>query len=815
MFKTNLLLAYRSLMKEKGFTLINTIGLALGLACFILIMVYVIHERNYDKYLPDHDRIYRIYTHGGYNAGSDELNQGFQPYPMQEYLLRNFPEVEQAISFDNMGGFVITYKNNYFQEWRAMLGDSNFFQMFPAEFIIGDSKTALKDAHKIVLTETSAKKWFGNENPMGKLMKVGNDTVMFEVTGVIKDPRTDTHVKYNVLFSDKSFSPFNKDSWLESRYRMAYIKLKKGSSPIDVEKKLQNIITEKIAPEVEKSMGKSFKEIFAGRKIPQLRLQRLEDIYLDNILQFEVGAPGNKALVSIASIIAFAILLLACINFINLSTARFSNRMKEICVKKTVGSSRTSLFIQFLGESYLLTSIAIIIALALVELTIQPFCNTIQLEYVITFYKTPYFIPFITTLFLLVGFLSGAYPAFIMSSVHITDGLRGKFLASSKGAFLRKTLVVVQFCISFIILLGALVISGQLRFIQEDNKGYTRKNLSILHNVSDIKLENHKMLKDEILKVPGVLNAAFTNVYPQENTPNIDIWMMNETMKDRKTWLYSASDPDYITTMSITLLKGRLFDKEWKKDSLNIIINETAAKELGFKNPIGKQIVTRSGYHNTTDYHLTIIGVVKDYNIQPIRTKINPMLLSPRVRNPFQTFGFMLIKFADGQKPEAMKKINTIWKSLSNGNNLHSEEVQESLDWQYRNEISATRMIDTFSIICIFIACLGLIGLVSYSTLRRTKEIGIRKANGAEVWQILFTLSKDTMILIGIAIVIAIPIAIFFMNMWLGQFAYHVNLSIGMVIIAIVGLYTIALASEITLTLKAARQNPVKALRYE
>ena len=802
-------------MKEKGFTLINTIGLALGLACFILIMVYVIHEKNYDKFLPDHDRIYRIYLHGGYNAGSEEYYQGFVPYPMQEYLLQNYPEVEQAISFDNMGAYVITYKDKYFQEWRAMLGDSNFFQMFPAEFIIGNSKTALKDAHKIVLTETASKKWFGNENPMGKLMKVGNDSVMFEVTGIIKDPRTDTHVKFNVLISDKSFSPFIKDSWLQSRHRMAYIKLKKGASPIDVEKKLQKIITEKVAPEVEKLMGKTLKEIFTGRKMPQYHLQKLEDIYLDNLLQFEVGAPGNKALVSISTIIAFAILLLACINFINLSTARFSNRMKEICVKKTVGSSRSSLFIQFLGESYLLTFIAIIIALAFVELTIKPFCNTIQLEYVISFYKIPFFTTFLISLFLIVGLLSGTYPAFIMSAVNITDGLRGKSSNKSKGAVLRKTLVVIQFCISFIILLGAFVISDQLRFIQEDNKGYTRKNLSILHNVSDIKHENYKMLKDEILKVPGVINAAYTNVYPQENTPSIDIWKEHETLKDRQTFLYSAADPDYINTMNINLLKGRFFDKEWQKDSLNIIVNEAAVKQLGFKNPIGKQIITRSGYLDIPPYHLTIVGVVKDYNIQPVRGKIWPMILSPRVRGGVQNFDCMLVKFADEQKPEALKKINTIWKSLSNGNSLFSEDVQETLDWQYRNEISATRMIDTFSFICIFIACLGLIGLVSYSTLRRTKEIGIRKANGAEVWQILFTLSKDTMILIGIAIVIALPISMYILNMWLNQYAYHVNISIMAIVLSVLGLYAIALLSEVSLTLKAARQNPVKALRYE
>jgi len=815
MFKTNLLLAYRSLMKEKGFTLINTIGLALGLACFILIMVYVIHERSYEKFRPDHERIFRVYLQGSFNNNAENMNEGFQPYPMQEYISNNYPEVEKVISLDYMGGFVITYKNTYFQDWRAMLGDSNFFQMFPAEFIIGDSKTALKDAHKIVLTETSAKKWFGTENPMGKLMKVGSDSVLFEVTGIVKDPRTDTHVKYSMLLSDKSFSPFKTNSWLQSRRRLVYIKLKKGASPEQIEKKLQSILFEKIAPEFEQLTGKRIKEVTAGRKIPQFHLQKLDDIYLDNILQFEIGTPGNKALVSIASIIALAILLLACINFINLSTARFTNRMKEICVKKTVGTSRLSLFIQFICESYFLTFIAILIALALVELTIKPFCNVVQLEYVISFYKIPHFFIFIVSLFFIVGLFSGIYPAFIMSSANIIDGLQGKFMSSHKGAFLRKSLVVFQFCISFIILLGAIVISYQLKYIMADNKGYTRKNMVILHNTSDIKKENKETFKAELLKIPGVLSASYNNLCPSETTPTIDLWKENDTLKEPQNFVYTPADYDYSKTMGLTLMKGREFDKDWKKDSMNIIINETAAQRLGFKNPIGKRVVTLSGEPNNPYYYYTIIGIIKDYNIEPVRRKIQPLVLSVRSRNGYNRYYYMLVKFADGQKTEALKKVQTLWKSLSNGNNLFSEEVQESLDWQYRNEITATKIISSFSIICIFIACLGLIGLVSYSTLRRTKEIGIRKANGAEVWQILFTLSKETIILLAIAIVIALPIGTLLMNMWLSQFAYHVNLSIGIVLFAIVGLYSIALLSEVALTLKAARQNPVKALRYE
>jgi putative ABC transport system permease protein len=812
MFKTNLLLAYRSLMKEKGFTLINTIGLALGLACFILIMVYVIHEHSYEKFRPDYERTYRVYQYGAFATQMADDKQGFLPFPMSGYIAKNYPEVENVVTIDQNGGAVITYKENAFQEWRALNADSNFFSMFPAEFIAGDYKTALNAAHKLVLTETAAKKWFGNENPIGKMMKVGSDSILFEVSAVVKDPRTDTHIKYSMLLSDQSVNAFKKDTWLQCRYRYIYVKLKKGTSVEQFEKKLQPIVTDKLIPEMEQLTGKPIKETLGNSKIPEFKLQRIQDIHLDAILRMEVGGvSGNKTLVSVAGIIAFAILILACINFINLSTARFSNRMKEICVKKTVGSSRTALFIQFMSESYLLTFIAIIFALAITELTIKTFCDTMQLEYVISFYKIHHFVTFILFVFIVVGLLSGAYPALIMSNTTITDGLRGKFQSSRKGSLLRKSLVVMQFIVSFTILLGAFVISKQLNFIFADDKGYTRENLVVLHNLPDIKNENTKAFKEELQKIEGVKAVAFTNIYPTDFVPHNDFWKEEDASKTASTYVFNSADFDFVKTMKLTIMKGRDFNKNIQSDTLAILINETAAKYLGYKNPIGKRLVSLTGDPKNPYAYLTIIGIVKDYNILPVYKKIDPLVLYANVHG----YQNVLVRISGDKTPELMSNIKTLWKKYSNGNNLATENMQEVLDWQYRNEVSAQKIITTFSIICILIASLGLIGLVSYSTLRRTKEIGIRKANGAEVWQILFSLSKDTMILIGIAVIIALPISYFVINGWLKQFAYHVDITAVLVVFAIVCLYLIALISEVALTLKAARQNPIKALRYE
>ena len=799
-------------MKEKGFTLINTIGLAMGLACFILIMVYVIHEHSYEKFRPDHERMYRLYLHGSLNSNSQEPNEGFLPDPLPTYIKQNFPEVEQVAAFDLTGGIVVTYKDVYFQEWRALLGDTNFLKMFPAEFIAGDSKQALIGSHKIVLTETSAKKWFGNENPMGKLMKVAGDTVFFEVTGIVKDPRTDTHVKYSMLISDISYPAGIPDSWIQSRFRYVYVRLKEHVDPEQFVQKLQPLITEKIEPEIVKLTGKKLLEFTGGTKLPSFMIQKIDDIHLDSRIMMDVGGvTGSKIMVTICSIIALAILLLACINFINLSTARFANRMKEICVKKTVGSSRASLFMQYNAESYLLTFSAIILALALVELFIKPFCDNMLLEYIISIYKVKYFFPFIIAVFLIVGFISGAYPAFIMSATNITEGLKGKFIASKKGTFLRKSLVVAQFAVSFIILLGAIVIGQQLKYIMADNKGFSRQDLTVLHGVGTIDKDKRIPLKEEILKIPGVKNACFSNLYIGTYVNEFNFWKEDDSTQTPITLMSNSVDQDYIPTMKLTLMKGRNFIKDNEKDSLTIIINETAARRLGYENPIGKQLVTISGNPNEPTVKVTIIGEVKDFNIQTIYSEIQPLVIFFGRTN----FQYIIVKVSPEDKQRVNAMIKTKWKEFSGGNNPFSEELQATIDWTYRTEISARKLVTTFSLICIIIACMGLIGLVSYSTLRRTKEIGIRKANGASVFQIVFALSKETIVLIAIAIAIALPVGYIAISGWLGQYAYHVELSIGTFILAIISLYVIALCSEMVLTVKAACQNPVKALRYE
>ena len=346
-----------------------------------------------------------------------------------------------------------------------------------------------------------------------------------------------------------------------------------------------------------------------------------------------------------------------------------------------------------------------------------------------------------------------------------------------------------------------------------DDKGYTRENLVVLHNLPDIKQENNKAFKEELLKIKGVQNVAYTNIYPSEFVYHNDFWKDDDPTKSPNTYVFSSIDYEFIKTMKITIKKGRDFNKDIATDSLAVLINETAAKMLGYANPIGKRIATYSGNPKQPTFYLTIIGVTNDFNIQPVNKKIEPMAMAIFTNN--NNYLDILVRFDEDNKKEIMAKITNLWKQYSNGNNLAKEDMQEVINWHYRSEISANKIITSFSIICIIIASLGLIGLVSYSTLRRTKEIGIRKANGAEVWQILFALSKDTMILISIAVIIALPISYFAISGWLSQFAYHVNISVGIIVLAVVCLFLIAILSEVTLTLKAARQNPVKALRYE
>jgi len=812
MFKTNIKLAFRSLIKEKGFTLINTLGLALGLACFLLIMVYVMHEHSYEQFNPEHQKTFRLYQKGDLQPNSENYLTGFHPFGMSQYIIETFPEVEKVATVGNTGGLVVSYGDVGFQDWRGLIADTTFFDMFPTVFIQGIAKNALAGANKVVLTKESAEKWFGSENPMGKMLQLGNFEKKFEVTGIVENPPTNTHMKYSMLISEASYKMGKNDNWLQSRkYRFVYLKLKNNVSVSQLEGKLQAILYDKVEPAILAITGKNFKELLGSEPVPQLLLQPISEAYIESILDMEIGGvTGNKTLVFIAFLIAIAILVLACINFINLSTARFSNRMKEICIKKTVGAEKRSLLFQFFGEAYIITFVAIILALAITELTIGSFCDMLMLEYVISVYKLPYFIPFIISLFIVVGLLSGFYPALIMSNVNIVRGLKAGKNGNGKGSLLRKLLVVIQFGISFSILLGAIVITNQIGYMLDDDKGYERNNIVILHNLPDIEKEKQQTLKHEIEKLEGVRSCSFTNIYPTAYTQTLPLWKESDSSKAAVEFIMNPSDYSFIETMGISLIEGQMFQEDIR-DTTNVLINETAKHILGLDNPVGTYLVGYSGNPEDPYFKAKIIGVVKDYNIEPVHNKIRPVFITMASRG----YQNVLVKLTGVNRSETIEKINALWKEFSNGNNLSIEDMDDVINWLYRNELSSKTIINVFSIICILIASLGLIGLVSYSTLRRTKEIGIRKANGAKIIQIILLLSKETAFLIAIAIVVFVYPAIYFINLWLGMFAYHIDVSFAMVIAAILLVYIIAIICEVSLTLKAAKQNPVKSLRYE
>jgi len=811
MFKTNLILAFRSLIKEKGFSFINILGLALGLACFLLLTVFVLHEHSYEKFRPDYERIYRIYSHGSFDPTDEISNWGYMPYKATNYLKDNYPEIEQLTTVDVENGFVMTYKDKYFIEWRCLVGDSSFYDMFPATFLKGVPKGSLDGPHKIVLTETAAKKWFGEEDPIGKMVSVSFDDNLFEVTGVIKDPRSDTHIRYDVLISDESLKYGDNNTWWRSRWRMNYVKLKAGVNVNAFERKLQKMMYDGMGSELEQNSGTSLEEYLKHSKMPEYKLQKLQDIYKNPILDYELlGQKANPTLMSIAIIIALALLILACINYVNLSTARYSNRLKEICVKKAVGASKKSLFIQFIIESYVVTFISIFLGLAIAEISMEAFCDMLNLEFVMHIFDIPYIYIFVFALFILVGFVSGVYPAIVMARTNIISGFRGGSSKGKNSDYLRKALVVLQFVVSFVIVLGALVVKSQLNFIEADNKGYSKENVVIFHNLNkDISNEKWFTLRDEVTKIDGVKIASLCSSLPSEFLIDNSVTLLNDSLQTPYNFNFQIVDANYLETMNISLIEGQGFRKDMQYDTLSAIINEAAVREYKLENPIGKIIHFKN--NNFGDRNVKILGIVKDYNVLPVKEKIKPILLF----QPLKTYQKLLVKFKDKNHGIAKKKIEDLWRNISGGKNVHAEYMQESLDWHYRSEISANKIVATFSIICVLIACLGLLGLVSYSTIRRTKEIGIRKALGAQVFQILISLSKDTIMLIAIAIIIALPIAFYVIQIWLDMFAYHVSIEVWQILLSMSILYAIALLSELSLTLKVARKNPIESLRYE
>lgn len=809
MFKNYFKVAIRNLWKNKTFSLINIVGLAIGLSCFLLIAVYVMDELSYDRFHKSANRIYRI--NSDIRFGGNELHIPHTSDMMGGILKKDYPEIETYTRlFTNSGSKLVKKGRQYITEKKVGHVDSTFFDVFTVPAIIGDTKTALHEPNTVVITESAAKKYFGVTDVVGKTIETNdNGATVYKIMAVVQDLPANSHFELDFFFSMKNVDyPWGE---LMSHNFHTYLLLKEGADYRSFEKKFDQYIDRYLLPQIKQLMQiNKIEELEkAGNKL-EYNLTPLTDIHLYSQQSFELKPSGDIQYVYIFSGVAIFILLIACINFMNLTTARSANRAREVGIRKVLGTAKRKLVMQFLSESTLMAVLSLIIAILITNLALPLFNDVAAKTMSIQALFTPYILPLLIVLPLLVGILAGSYPAFYLSSFNPIAVLKGKLSKGGRASGFRSVLVVFQFATSIILIVGTIVIYRQLNFIQTKNLGFNKEQILVIDDAYALK-DKIAAFKNEVLQMHGVASGTISGFLPVSNSSRNDNSFSKEAVMDAtsgfgmQTW---RIDYDYIRTMGMEIVKGRNFSKDFGADSSAVIINETTAKFLGYEDPIGKTIYQSSDDDHPTPY--TIIGVVKNFNFESIRKNIQPLGLFLGKSKEAASF-----KVKADDIPALVKNIESKWKIMATGMPFSYRFLDDSFNEMYRTEQRVGKIVLTFSILAILIACLGLFGLATYIAEQRTKEIGIRKVLGASVGGLVQLLSKDFIKLVAIAFVIATPLAWWAMNEWLQDFVYRVDLTWWIFLLAGCIALFIALSTVSFQAIKAALTNPVKNLRAE
>ena len=811
MIKNYLKIALRNLWKYKGFSAINIIGLAMGLGCFIVIAMYVFDELSYDRYNEKADRIYRI--NSDIRFGGTDLNMAVSSDPMGETLKQDYPEVENYVRFFNSRGPKLIKKGDEFiNETRIVHADSTLFDVFTLPVIIGDLKKALAEPNSVVITESAAKRYFESANKaIGQNLETNENTkTLYKVTAVIKDVPKNSHFNFEFFFSMANVN-YQFGSYLSHNF-YTYITLRPGTDYKAFNKNFIGYIDNYVLPQAQQFMQVKSMEDFekAGNKL-EYSLIPLTDIHLKSSRGLELGVNGNIQYVYIFSAAALFILLIACINFMNLTTARSSGRAKEVGIRKVLGSEKKSLVWQFLTESTLIAFIALLCAIGFARLSLGWFNGIADKDMIISTLFQSQFLIFLMVVPFIVGILAGIYPAFFLSAFQPITVLKGNISKGHKKNSLRSFLVIFQFSTSIILIIGTIVIYSQLNHMLSSNVGFNKDQVLVVEN-SGLSNQQRETVKAEIEQLTGIKSASFGGYLPVGDSSRSDTTFSTETVMTETNGFnmqYWNVDYNYIKTMGMEIIEGRNFSREFGSDSLGMILNETAVKSAGFKDPIGKKIYTSFG-PNAPMVPYTIIGVVKNFNFESLRENVGPLSMVLG-NNSWES----IYRFNTTEVSGLINNIESKYKAMATGMPFNYRFLDDFFDKMYRQEQRIGKVALTFSFLAIIIACLGLFGLATYIAEQRTKEIGIRKVLGASVPNIVTMLSTDFIKLVLISFVIATPIAWWFMNKWLQDFAFRIDLSWW--IFALTGIVALLIAF-FTLSFQAIRaaiSNPVKSLRTE
>jgi putative ABC transport system permease protein len=798
MIKNYIKTAWRNLLRNKTYSLINVLSITIGIAAFWMIALYVADEFSFDRNIPNADRIYRIAQHASWDGG--KLDLPLTSPPLSPAMKAAFPEIEASTRIDIEGGGIITYRDKKLKTNDIVFADNNLFKVFQYDFISGDSNTALDKPNSIVITERLAKKIFGDANAaLNKTIYFGNDNGNL-VTGVIKDLPENSSLQFSGVRSVSS--EFNTNEW-QNLYLYSYVKLVKGASIEALEKKL---------PKFEDGTVKKNWNVTNYK----MELQPLTSIHLHSNLDYEIGTPGNIGRVYMFIAIAILILSIAMINYMNLSTARASVRIKEVGIRKVVGSGRRNLIGMFITESMLITFIAAFIAFFIVQVTLPMFNQLSGKDLTVWHFGITNTLLILIGFALLTGIINGSYPAYFLSRFKTIPALKGQLGNMYANIFFRKSLIVFQFAITVVMIAGSFIIYRQMQYALHADLGFNKEQTLSFH-IDDMNVRNQiASLKTQLLKSPLIESASAAGNPIGNNDLGGHSYSFEQNgviSKDDQMAQELQVDEDFMKTMDIKLLQGRNFSKDMPTDKTgSIIINETLMKTLGWKDAIEKKMRFQRNVNSPFEER-TVVGVVKDFHTYSLQHKIEPLVMmmpsAPAAEDN------LYVKIAKGKTAEALAYLKQVYSTFDKNNFAEFHFLDENFAKQYAAEQKQEQVSMIFTLLAVVIACLGLFGLVTFTATQRVKEIGIRKVLGASVSSVTMLLSKDFIKLVCIAVVIAIPVAWFVMNKWLQDFAYRINIEWWMFALAGLLALIIALLTISFQSIKAAIANPVKSLRTE
>ena len=801
-------IAIRNLLRQKGYTLINIIGLSVGIASALLIFMFVFNENNYDRFNQQAKQIYRVYQDAFFSG--EHMQSSWTPAPLASTLKSDFPEVLKTVRMDDNSDMLVTADSKYYILPHVVFVDSSFFSVFSYTLLQGDPHRALLDPYSVVLTKSTARKIFGDADAMNRTFKLENDSVLYRVTGISQDPPGNSHFDFDMLISFSSRTDSKSDFWLNN-FLYTYVILPDNVKPAELEKKFPEMIKKYIGPQLQKVVGLTLDEFMKKGNVLGYRLQPLLDIHLNTSIRHGLKPSSNQKYLYIFSIIGLFIILIACINFMNLATARSTNRAREVGMRKVLGSDRKTLVAQFLAESILLSILSLGLAIVILELTLPYINSKISLHLGMDMIHGWQLAFLLLGISMLIGIIAGFYPAFLLSSFKPAAIFRDKIKSGSKGSLLRNILVTVQFIITIAILVCTLVVYEQLSFMQHKDLGFDKERLLTIERAGVLKGQIQTFIA-EVKKFPEVANATNSTCIP--GFPNSDNSFMIEgrNLSDAFNLYTNYADCSFQPTYRFLMASGRYFSPDMPSDSTAAVINEAAVRKMGLKNPLETRLLqpSESGKYR----YIQVIGVLKDFHFQSLHSKIEPYIILYKTRS-FDWGGIITIRIGSGNLNNTVQKIEKTWKQFTNNQPFGYKFLDDELNNLYKEEKRTSYLSLTFTILAILIACLGLLGLISYSTLQRTKEIAVRKIMGASALQVVSMLSRETLRLILLSTLLAWPLAYLFLHQWLNDFVFRVKITPLVFILSTSIVLLLSFATIGYQSIYAATRNPSDSLRHE